>query len=143
MRSYVKKNEYLKKGIRLKNHRNASREIATLHGKLTYTRSILIPADAESKRRLAELENSNNVIPLDQVLGIASLPFKMSLDLMLRCAYWAQNQPSYQKAEEALYEASHISVNDDTIRLVTNCIGKLVWFSRKCWNIVVFLNETV
>ena len=131
VRSYVKKNEYLKKGIRLKNHRNASREIATLHGKLTYTRSILIPADAESKRRLAELENSNNVIPLDQVLGIASLPFKMSLDLMLRCAYWAQNQPSYQKAEEALYEASHISVNDDTIRLVTNCIGKLV-FEEDC-----------
>ena len=65
------------------------------------------------------------------MLGISGLPFKMSLDLMLRCAYWAQNQPSYQKAEEALYEASRISVNDDTIRLVTNCIGKLV-FEEDC-----------
>lgn len=50
---------------------------------------------------------------------------------MLWCAYWAQNQGSYQEAEDALYEASHISVNDDTIRLVTNHIGKLV-FKEDC-----------
>lgn len=55
----------------------------------------------------------------------------MSVDLMLRCAYWAQNQGSYQEAEEALYEASHLSVNDDTIRLVTNHIGKLI-FEEDC-----------
>lgn len=50
---------------------------------------------------------------------------------MLRCAYWAQNQSSYQDAEDALYEASHILVNDDTIRLVTNFIGREV-FREDC-----------
>ncbi len=33
---------------------------------------------------------------------------------------------SYQDAEEALRKACGISINDDTIRLVTNCIGKAV-----------------
>ena len=129
--SSVKKNEYKSRGIILKNNRNASRTITTLHGKVTYSRNILVPADMESKKKLLETENVKSIAPLDQVLGIAKLPFKMSIDLMLRCAYWAQNQSSYQEAEEALFEASKISVNDDTIRLVTNCIGKSV-FEEDC-----------
>lgn len=98
---------------------------------MTYNRSILIPADAKSKQVLLETENAKRIVPLDQALGISNLPFKMSIDLMLRCAYWAQNQGSYQDAEEALREASGLSINDDTIRLVTNCIGKLV-FEEEC-----------
>lgn len=93
----------------------------------TYSRSILIPADAQSGQKLFETEHVKSIAPVDQVLGTSCLPLKMSVDLMLRCAYWAQNQGSYQEAEEALREASKISVNDDTIRLVTNCIGRLVY----------------
>lgn len=46
---------------------------------------------------------------------------------MLRCAYWAQNEGSYQAAEDVLRETSGVSVNDDTIRLVTNHIGRMVY----------------
>lgn len=51
----------------------------------------------------------------------------MTAAMMLRCAYWAQNQCSYQAAEEAIEKSLGISVNDDTIRLVTNYIGRLVF----------------
>lgn len=50
---------------------------------------------------------------------------------MLRCSYWAQNQCSYQAAEDVMKETYGISINDDTIRLVTNYIGKLV-FEHDC-----------
>ena len=50
---------------------------------------------------------------------------------MLKIAYWAQNQSSYQRAEDAIAEAMHINMNDDTIRLVTNYVGEMV-FSNDC-----------
>ncbi len=86
----------------------------------------MIPADAASREKLLESEHVKSIAPLDQILGIAGLPFKMSVDLMLQCAYWAQSQGSCQDAEEALCKACGISINDDTICLVTNCIGKAV-----------------
>lgn len=55
----------------------------------------------------------------------------MTPELMLRCAYWAQNQCSYQAAEDVIKNTYNLSVNDDTIRLVTNFIGKLV-FENDC-----------
>lgn len=91
----------------------------------------MIPADAESKKALFHLTKSKNVIPLDDALGLSCLPFKMSPLLMLRCAYWAQNQCSYQAAENVIRDTYGIFINDDTIRLVTNFIGKLV-FEEDC-----------
>lgn len=55
----------------------------------------------------------------------------MSVELMLLCAYWAQNQQSYEAAEEILRTHYRLKVNDDTIRLVTNEIGRIV-FERDC-----------
>ena len=103
----------------------------TLYGPFVCSRSVLIPNDAESRQLLWNTENKKCVIPLDEALGIDRLPFKMSIDLMLRCAFWAQNQGSYQDAEDVLRLVSGIRVNDDTIRQVTNAIGKLV-FEEDC-----------
>lgn len=50
---------------------------------------------------------------------------------MLRCAYWAQNQDSYQEAENVIRDTFGIVINDDTIRQVTNYIGRLV-FEEDC-----------
>lgn len=69
--------------------------------------------------------------PLDDALGISDLPFKMTPAMMLRCAYWAQNQCSYQAAEDTIRDTYGIIVNDDTIRKVTNFIGKAV-FDEDC-----------
>jgi hypothetical protein len=50
---------------------------------------------------------------------------------MLKIAYWAQNQSSYQRAEDAIIEAMHINMNDDTIRQITNHVGGMV-FNNDC-----------
>jgi len=50
---------------------------------------------------------------------------------MLKIAFWAQNQSSYQRAEDAIAEALRIRVNDDTIRQVTNFVGGMI-FKHDC-----------
>lgn len=78
-----------------------------------------------------EKEKVKSVAPLDCYLGIASLPFKMSVDMMLECAYWAQNQCSFEAAQAALKKVYGIDVNDDTLRLATDYVGRLV-FENDC-----------
>ena len=68
---------------------------------------------------------------MDSYLGLAGLPFKITPAAMLKIAYWAQNQSSYQRAEDAISEALHININDDTIRQVTNFVGGMV-FQNDC-----------
>jgi hypothetical protein len=46
---------------------------------------------------------------------------------MLRIAYWAQNQLSYQRAEEAIREILSLDVDRVTIRNVTNYVGGFVF----------------
>jgi len=126
-----KKREFQAKGINLRTNRRAERSILTLHGKLVYSRNVLIPANQESKELLASHARAKKVIPLDDALGISNLPFKMTPALMLRCAYWAQNQCSYQAAEDVMRSTYGLNINDDTIRMVTNHIGKAV-FEEDC-----------
>jgi hypothetical protein len=103
----------------------------TLNGQLCYSRSILRPADPESKQKLLATESIKSVVPLDSLLGLDKLPFKMTLATMLRAAYWAQNQCSYQRAEEIMKDVYGIFINDDTIRLITNYIGEII-FKEDC-----------
>lgn len=92
---------------------------------------MLIPEGSDSKEALYNAMCVKSIFPLDDALGISKLPFKMTPALMLRCAYWAQNQCSYQAAEDVIRETYGISINDDTIRLVTNYIGRMV-FQEDC-----------
>ena len=105
--------------------------IYTLHGPLRYSRTVLIPDDPASKESLLNTLHVKSIFPLDDALGIAQLPFKMSPALMLRCAYWAQNQCSYQAAEDVIRDTYGMVINDDTIRYVTNYIGQAV-FEEDC-----------
>ncbi|MDR1134843.1 MAG: hypothetical protein LBL49_01490 [Clostridiales Family XIII bacterium] len=91
----------------------------------------MIPKDAESKEKLLEICGHKTVAPLDCYLGLAGLPFKITPPAMLKLAYWAQNQCSYQRAEDAISEIMHLRVNDDTIRQVTNFVGGIV-FKNDC-----------
>lgn len=68
---------------------------------------------------------------MDSYLGISGLPFKITPAAMLKIAYWAQNQSSYQRAEDAIAEAMHIKINDDTVRQVANFVGNFV-FQNDC-----------
>lgn len=107
------------------------REITTLNGRLRYSRAILVPDGKESMALFSDLTGAKSISPLDDALGISRLPFKMTPAMMLRCAYWAQNQCSYQAAEDTIKDTYGTSVNDDTIRMVTNYIGRKV-FEEDC-----------
>lgn len=50
---------------------------------------------------------------------------------MLECAYWAQDQISFQRAEDKIVRSLGIFVNDDTIRAAAGFIGKAV-FEEDC-----------
>jgi hypothetical protein len=55
----------------------------------------------------------------------------MTPEVMLNAAYWAQSQDSYQEAEDAVFRAHQLKINDDTIRQVTNYIGNII-FQEDC-----------
>jgi hypothetical protein len=101
--------------------------VITTHGLISFSRYHLRPQNQESKRRLMELTGQKSVVPLDCSLGISGLPFKITPNAMLRIAYWAQNQLSYERAEEAIYKIMGIKVNDDTIRAVTDFVGRVIF----------------
>jgi hypothetical protein len=105
--------------------------ITTLNGKVSYSRSVLRPYGAESTKKLFETEGIKSIAPLDCLFKLDKLPFKMTLATMLKAAYWAQNQCSYQKAEEIIYDTYGIFINDDTIRHTTNFVGQIV-FDEDC-----------
>jgi hypothetical protein len=102
-----------------------------MNGWVSYSRYVLRPKSPADADALRDKENLNAVVPLDDYLCVTGLPFKMTPEMMLNVAYWAQNQDSYQEAEDSILRAYDIKVNDDTVRQVTNYIGNLV-FERDC-----------
>jgi len=105
--------------------------VITTLGKMSFSRYVLVPKNAENKKLLRKLTGANSVMPMDSYLGLAGLPFKITPAAMLKIAYWAQNQGSYQRAEDAIAEALRININDDTIRQVSNFVGNIV-FQNDC-----------
>jgi len=117
--------------VKLRTDKKYPKSITSSNGKLHFSRYLLRPVGKEAVQRLFETEGVKAVAPLDCYLGIANLPFKMTVDAMLKVSYWAQNQCSYQRAEEALEKVTGVFINDDTVRLVANYIGGLV-FREDC-----------
>jgi hypothetical protein len=103
----------------------------TINGKIEFSRYVLRPKTKDDSAALTRAEGISAVVPMDCYLGITDLPFKMTAEAMLEVAFWAQNQASYQAAEEAVFKSVGIRVNDDTVRLIANHIGSMV-FERDC-----------
>jgi hypothetical protein len=87
----------------------------------------LIPSSETDKARLKEIGIKGYVYPLDEALGLSHLPFKITIAAMLEIAKESSRCESYEEAEQILREKTMILVNDDTIRLVTNEIGRIVF----------------
>ena len=104
-----------------------SKQIITVNGKLDLNRYSLKPADPKSKKKLLETEGLKRVVPLDTHLGVDKLPFKMTVGAMLKTAYWAQNQMSYRRASDAICSVSMIETNPETVRLVADHVGGVVF----------------
>lgn len=98
---------------------------------VSIVRRRLRPVDRESRDLLLKSEGVRSIAPLDCFLGIDRLPFKMTTAAMLECAYWAQDQVSFQRAEEKIKRVFNISIDDDTIRKAAGYIGRTV-FAEDC-----------
>ena len=103
----------------------------TMNGPLSINRYVLRPKTKNDTEALKAQTGVTTIIPLDDYLRLSCLPFKMTPELMLNVALWAQGQSSYQEAEEAIMRAYRLKINDDTIRKVANYVGKTV-FDTDC-----------
>jgi hypothetical protein len=99
----------------------------TVNGRLNLSRYSLKPTGPESKKKLLEAWGLRRVVPLDIHLEVDDLPFKMTVGAMLTTAYWAQNQMSYRRASEAICSVSMIETNPETVRLVADHVGNVVF----------------
>ena len=68
-----------------------------------------------------------SVIPLDMALGIANLPFKISIQMMLEIAKQAINIHSYGDLQKAYEHDLGISLSDDEIRSIVKEVGRTVY----------------
>jgi hypothetical protein len=121
-----KKNEYLEKGITLKNFQRCKRAVTTLAGKIIFNRMLLRPSTKSDGIKLRSLEGKKFVVPIDEFLGLDKIPFKMTIGAMLEVAKWVQRSSSYEAAEKGIKEYTEIDVNDDTMRSVANKIGSII-----------------
>jgi hypothetical protein len=67
------------------------------------------------------------VFPLDEALGTADFPYKMTVSVMLEIVYWVKETSSFEAAQRAITRNTSIVVNDETLRAVANAIGALVF----------------
>jgi len=121
----------LKKGVKLRTHIKTPLSIVTTRGQASFFRYYLKPQDANSKEKLREINGAKSIAPLDCLLGLAGLPFKITPNAMLKIAFWAQNQLSFKRAAQAIQEVLHVEISSNTIRLVTNFVGEIV-FKNDC-----------
>ena len=94
----------------------------TLNGILTIERTILIRTLSYDKQT-----ESFEVIPLDELLGIDKLPFKMTKKVMLEIAYMGQMMSSYQQASHELERKLGYEVSTSLVRQVTLFVGNLMY----------------
>jgi hypothetical protein len=80
---------------------------------------------------LSDLGERKNIFPLDEVIGISELPFKLSVSLMLEIAFCVQGSPSFDAAVSILAKNSGIKIDPETIREVANNIGRIVFENDK------------
>ena len=66
-------------------------------------------------------------VPLDETLGLTELPHKMTRELMLEVAFYGQNQSSFSDASAIVQRALGMDVNKETIREITEAIGRRVF----------------
>jgi hypothetical protein len=87
----------------------------------------LRPKDKESQEKLLSLEKMKSVIPLDSLLKINNLPFKMTREMMCEVAFWGQNQSSYKSASEVIAKVHGISISSEMVRQVTDYVGNIIF----------------
>jgi hypothetical protein len=123
----VVKENYKKKSILLRTNAKFPITIQTIDNKITINRYMLSPIGPEDKRLLWETEQRKNIYPIDRFLNIENLPFRMSVDVMLKVSKVAQYARSFKDAAEQLSENCRIKLDPITITSVTKHIGNIAF----------------
>jgi hypothetical protein len=121
------KKEFKKKGILLRTNRKVKITIISKNGKITYSRYVLRPSTKEDYDKLVANNEKTNIIPLDDYIGINKFNYKITPSAMLQIAYWATYLLSYHAAVDILKSLYNIDISYETVRSVTNDIGKIVF----------------
>ena len=111
----------------LKNDKKDTRRIMTTKGILSILRTILRPSDESSMNRLFDTEQLRCIAPMDILLRIDSLPFKMTREMMSEVAFWGQNQASFKSASSILKKVHGVTISSETVRAVTDYVGKIIF----------------
>ena len=111
----------------LKNDKKDTRRIITTKGELPILRTVLRPRDAASMGKLQELYDVRCIAPLDIVLKIDDLPFKMTREMMCEVAFWGQNQSSFKSASSIIRKVHGTSISPETVRAITDYVGKIIF----------------
>jgi hypothetical protein len=72
-------------------------------------------------------QRNAEIIPLDDYLQIAGLPFKMSPEMMAETAFWGTHEGSFKSAEQMLRKCVPTQITDTLIREVTEYVGRKVF----------------
>jgi hypothetical protein len=121
--------EYAKKNVHLKPNVRNSITIQAEQIKYTIKRYLLTPITSEDRKRLYQLEKRYGVHPLDDIIGLTGLPFKITVNAMLKISKKAQEARSFQAASQDLRDDCGIKLDACTISDVTSLIGYIVFKS--------------
>lgn len=135
-----KKREYLEKGVVLKNNGRRERVLIGCFGRVSFSRTILIPADAasaallrglqEEERKGADAAGTNagrSIFPMDLALGIAAIPFKMTPRFLCETARCAVLADSYGHAANLVEDRFQVSLSAVQVERVADYVGSYVW----------------
>jgi hypothetical protein len=132
----------LLKGIILENHKKINKIIMTTKGELTIYRTALRIKRYGETEEIGKKIGDQYVIPLDIILGIDALPFKMTREMMCEVAFWAQNQTSFKAAEKILKKTYCVNINSETIRQVADYVGKIIFDEDTKESDIIYKNMT-
>jgi hypothetical protein len=71
--------------------------------------------------------NKEMIIPFDEYIEIAKLPYKVTKQMMLKIAYYAQNQASFEAASKLFKEEFRIEISGKQIERISEYVGKKVF----------------
>jgi hypothetical protein len=71
-------------------------------------------------------DNKSEVTVLDDYLKLKQMHHKITKGMTEEICFWAQNQGSYESAQEVMRNRLGINVSDEYIRTITMEVGQLV-----------------
>ena len=100
--------------------------IKTLHGKVTFNRTVLRPADSVSQANLRKMGKSN-VYPVDEAMGIDRFTFKTTANALSAIAREAVLGHSYINGQKNTFEKYFYRISISEIEEITDFVGNLVF----------------